>query len=115
MDVTVCHPQPAGAGAWPRQERGDRRPGAAAERGERRDTRGSQPVSGLECGAHEAVDMNHLDPGGLITVRLSVSDLSRAALRDDHMNHIVQKHLRGHLCLPVPLTPTSWRPAIFAG
>ena len=57
----------------------------------RRDTGGLQAVSpsGLESGAHEAANMNHVDPGGLITIRLSVSDLSRAALRDDHMNHIV--------------------------
>ena len=78
-----------------------------------RRTAGSQSVSGLECGAHEAVDMNHLDPGGLITVRLSVSDLSRAALRDGHMNLVVQKHQRGHLCLPVTWTPTSWRSTTF--
>ena len=57
--------------------------------------------------------MNHLDPGGLITVRLSVSDLSRAALRDGHMNLVVQKHQRGHLCLPVTWTPTSWRSTTF--
>ena len=53
---------------------------------------GSQSVSGLETAAHEAADMNDLEPGGLITIRLPVSVLSRAALREGHMSLIVSKH-----------------------
>ena len=57
MDVTVCqvwqqvqqgrecHPQPAGARAWPHPER--------------------EPVSGLTA-AHGDADMSVVDPGGLI-------------------------------------------------
>ena len=56
--------------------------GCCRERREARQRRtaGSQSVSGLESGAHEAANMNDLDPGGLITIRLSMSDLSSAAL-----------------------------------
>ena len=121
MDVTVCqvwqqvqqgrecHPQPAGAGAWPHPERGEGSDGSLV------DTGGLQVVSpSLAWPPLTGTPTWVLStPAVWSSIRLSVSDLSRAVFREGHMSHVSWKHWRWHICLPVTWSPPAWIPAIF--